>query len=165
VVAGPGATGAALPERRWIHRDPAPADHRDYPGFAWWLRKDGGRADVGLALSGAPTDRRFLELSALGLLTVAGPGFPLDRQAAEQRLVIAVEGGEAGWREALGRVLCDPRPLAAIAGAATDHVWRFRSAGDVSRQQRRLVGAVVDGSGFRNRALPDRRRVDRLPAE
>ena len=117
----------------WAETLSSPAGASPYPRRAAWLRHE-PRFDVGICLApegdlaaAAAAERTFLEYSALGLLTVVvGPGLA-GTAMAERRLVLSTT--RAGLPAMLEELTRDPYPLGAVAGAATDYVWRERSAG------------------------------------
>lgn len=115
----------------WLRRLSPPAEAITYPRFVRWLRNQ-GPFDVGLApladtaFNRAKSDIKFLDYSALGLLSVvsAGPAY-----ASAGEMAVQVGGSEDNWHQALNSIVDDPATYRARAAAAADYVWEGRPIG------------------------------------
>lgn len=133
-----------LPSHPWLRRATIPKGRNRYPEYVRWLR-DSGPFDVGIAplrvhpFDFAKSDLKFLDYTALGLLTVASTVGAFVPHAEAGRLLGAGEGTE-GWYERLSDVLSDPTLGRTIVGRAREYVSSERTASVASR----LMLAAID---------------------
>lgn len=120
------------PQRPWLKLLSPPADRGDYPRFVRWLGEQ-GPFDIGLApladnrFNACKSDVKFLDYSALGLLSMLSD-VPAYAGAAKQRgLAVLVPGGADEWYRALEDVLLGKVDMAGIANRAEAYLWQERS--------------------------------------
>ena len=133
-----------IPERPWLeHRFP-PSDATPYVPFVAWLRRQ-GPFHVGLAplrdtaLNACKSDIKFLDYSALGLLSVLSDVPAYHGDAKTKGLALFSSNIIESWHDALHSLIHD-RPNRALAEAATNYAWRERSLAGGSVQRNLLLG-------------------------
>jgi glycosyltransferase involved in cell wall biosynthesis len=133
-----GVAGA-VPPRPWLYRLQIPLSARTYPSFIRWLVRQ-GPFDVGLAplertpFNDCKSDIKFLDYSAMGLLSMVSDVPAYTEVAKSRGLAITVENSTDAWTSALAQILESPKKYREIAAAAHRYAWDERSAhraGDV----------------------------------
>lgn len=123
---------ATPPQADWLRVLSLPREAGGYPAFARFITRE--RAfDVGIApltptdFNAAKSDIKFLDYSAMGLLSVVSDG-PVYRDCIEENLAIGCATSEEAWYSALSAVIANPSEYAAMRQRAADHVWIARNA-------------------------------------
>jgi hypothetical protein len=137
-----------LPKRPWLeHRFPA-RDAAPYVPFVAWLRRQ-GPFHVGLAplrdtpFNACKSDIKFLDYSALGLLSVLSDVPAYHGDARARGLAVFADNTTESWHEALFRLVSEG-PSREIALSAQAYVWEEREVGRAAAQQSRLLGFYAD---------------------
>jgi GT2 family glycosyltransferase/glycosyltransferase involved in cell wall biosynthesis len=123
---------ADVPSRPWMRNIPIPGGLNRYPDFVSWLRQQ-GPFDVGLAplrddpFNRAKSDLKFLDYTALGLLTVASDVAPFHGPHADAGRLVLVENSTEAWEQTLGEVVVRTEAYASVAGRACAYLRTERS--------------------------------------
>ncbi|MDB5661604.1 MAG: glycosyl transferase [Cypionkella sp.] len=125
-----GATRYAQ-QKPWLHRLPPPRKRGDYPNFVRWF-VNRGPFDVGIAplqetpFNSAKSDVKFLDYSAIGLLSVVSCG-PAYSDVLSQGLAVGCEGNTDSWYDAMVDILENRGQFNAMRQKAYDLVWQQRN--------------------------------------
>ena len=117
----------------WYDRLAVPDRCKPYPEFVRWLRRHRARWDVGVAplvtggLNDFKSDLKFLELSALGLPTVASRVPAYSGSIQHEKTGILVDNRVTDWVTALARLYSEPAAATRLAQAAQSYVLRERA--------------------------------------
>jgi hypothetical protein len=135
-----------IPPRPWLHRLPIPSSARIYPSFIKWLLRQ-GPFDVGLAplertaFNDCKSDIKFLDYSAMGLVSFVSD-VPAYAEIAKARgLAIAVENTAEAWTSALFQALERRIGYREMAIAAHSYAWDERSVHTTAETQLALIEA------------------------
>jgi len=163
----------SAPARPWLRVLAPPAAHGDYPRFVRWLGKQ-GPYDVGLApladtvFNGCKSDIKFLDYSALGLVSLLSDVPAYAGAAKERGLAVFARNTPDDWYACLEALLLEKVDIEDIASRAADYVWSERSSLDsplladlrlLTEAGRRQKQAVQWP-----RKTPDRNASDERPA-
>ena len=135
------------PERPWLHLQAPPRGQDDYPRFARWLSRQ-GPFDVGLAplvdnvFNACKSDIKFLDYSALGILSMVSEVPAYAGTAGARGLALCVPNTDEDWFASLESVLVRLGDFEEIARRAEEYVWSERSTlrDDIAA---RLLGVVA----------------------
>lgn len=125
-----GALRERAPDRSWLEAIPVPLEKSVYSAFPRWLRAQ-GTFDIGLSplcdtpFNGAKSDIKFLDYSALGLLSVLSDLPPYQGEIRERDLAILAADDE--WASVLADVLENHDEYEDTRRRASDYVWRERT--------------------------------------
>lgn len=139
-----GVTGG-IPPRPWLQKLPIPPSARTYPNFIRWLLRQ-GPFDIGLApLEGTPfndckSDIKFLDYSAMGLVSIVSDVPAYSEVAKSRGLAIAVENNAEAWTSALLQALNSRTNYREMAIAANRYAWDERSVHNAADAQLALIG-------------------------
>jgi hypothetical protein len=145
------------PKRDWLRQCPPPRDAGTYPRFVRWLNEQ-GPFDVGLAplvdspFNACKSDIKFLDYSALGLLSVLSDVPAYAGDAKRLGLAVHASNTEDGWFRALEGVLLDRPGHARIAQQAQRYVWAERSVDAAQASQLVALRASRGGTASSNHA-------------
>ena len=128
------------PNRRWLRNVSPPRTATAYPRFARWLLQQ-PPWDVGLApLADTPfnncrSDIKFLEYTALGVVSVLSDCAPYRASAAESGGAVLVKNSADDWRDAFLNLIDNLTQFRYILDAATEYVWSKRHVSFLAHQQ------------------------------
>ena len=125
-------SGSPQPRRRRLAAAPEPtAEFRGYPAFARFATRELD-FDVGIAplvaspFNAAKSDIKFLDYSAMGLLSVVAEG-PVYHDCIEAGLAVGCKANEGAWYAALAQIVKSRSDFAEMRDSAARHVWRARN--------------------------------------
>lgn len=146
------------PQRPWLSVLSPPPDCRDYPRFVRWLAGQ-GPYDVGLAplvdnaFNACKSDIKFLDYSALGLLSLVSDVPAYAGPAKDRALAVLVANDTAGWYRSLQDVLLGKLDMEAMASRAASYVWEERST--TRNRLPALLQPLLDRSSGRRAVAAD----------
>lgn len=119
------------PKAEWLYvRNPS-QESGGYPAFARFLTRE-LKFDVGIAplkesrFNAAKSDIKFLDYSAMGLLSVVAEG-PVYRDCIDAGLAVGCDATFTAWYEAFARIVENRSHFAEMRQCAADHIWRDRN--------------------------------------
>jgi glycosyltransferase involved in cell wall biosynthesis len=119
------------PQADWLKICNPPQDAGGYPAFARFVTRE-IEFDVGIAplvaspFNAAKSDIKFLDYSAMGLLSVVTDG-PTYRDCIDEGLAVGCNATEEAWYGALARIIESRFDFAEMRDRATRHVWEARN--------------------------------------
>ena len=128
------------PNRRWLQNVSPPRTATAYPRFARWLLQQPAW-DVGLApLADTPfnnckSDIKFLEYTALGVVSVVSDCAPYRASAVESGGAILVKNSTDNWRDTFLNLIDNLTQFRSIVDAAWEYVWSKRHVSVLAHQQ------------------------------
>jgi len=133
-----------LPEQPWITRLTPPPDEGSYPMFVRWLAANAA-FDVGIAplqdsqFNRAKSDIKFLDYSALGLLSLVSEG-PAYQTVLQRNLAVGCADTTNAWYEAMAKVIARPAQYLDMRKRALDYVWTERNTLHVANPIADILG-------------------------
>ncbi len=122
---------ATPPEADWLKVRPVPRGSGSYPRFVRFAARQLS-FDVGIAplaaspFNAAKSDVKFLDYSAMGLLSLVSDG-PAYRHCIDAGLAVGCPASADGWYAAVAAVLERREDFAAMRAVAADHPWSERN--------------------------------------
>jgi glycosyltransferase involved in cell wall biosynthesis len=128
------------PNRRWLQNVSPPRTATAYPRFARWLLQQPAW-DVGLApLADTPfnnceSDIKFLEYTALAVVSVLSDCAPYRASAVESSGAILVKNSTDNWRDTFLNLTDNLTQFRYIVDAAWEYIWSKRHVSVLAHQQ------------------------------
>lgn len=139
-----GAVRGATPDEPWLKKLELPRGISLYPRFTRWLRSM-GPFDIGISpledtpFNRAKSDIKFLDYSALGVVSVLADLCPYWGTTMEKELALLAKPGE--WAKLLHAVCSDPESYDDMRHRATEYLWSERSTEQAAEK---LVSSVLE---------------------